>query len=659
MATQGPPEVQHQQQEGSSVAQTVHTVNAISNFVAGNIANHISSWRSITTDPSILEIVSGYFIEFESIPSQPAVPHITFSKGDDLIIAGEINKLLEKRVIHNTTHSDNEFITTVFTRPKKDGSHRLILNLKQLNGYVTYHHFKMESLQSAVQLLKKDYWMAVLDLKDAYYSVPINPQHRKFLRFQFNGSLYEFTCLPNGLSSAPRVFTKLMKPVYTTLRSKGYLIVGYIDDILLLAKTPHELAQVVAETIALLKSLGFTIHESKCVTTPSQVAKFLGFLLNSQDMIISMIPEKAAIIKSKCLNLAQLKGPIPIRDVASVVGLMVSAFEGVQYAPLFYRSLENDKTYALKSNGWDLEGKMTLSPLATQDLSWWITNVDQLLKAIMPKPADLTLMTDSSLKGWGGVIEGSSCVARGRWSHQESQLHINILELKAILLALQALCNHMQNNHIKILCDNTTAVAYIRTMGGTKSNGCNDITREIFMWCIDRKLTLSISHLPGKLNTEADKASREFNNSNTEWSLDQTAFTELKSKLGEPEVDMFASRLNHKTPRYIAWGPDPGAVAIDAFTIDWSKYNLIYCFPPFSLIGKVLQFIQESKVTAILVYPHWPTQFWYPHLLQLMKSHPVTIKMRKKTLTLPHQPDKIHPLFPKLQLHGCLVSSHH
>ena len=547
----------------------------------------------------------------------------------------------------------------MFTRPKKDGSHRLILNLKKLNEYVTYHHFKMESLQSAVQLLKKDYWMAVLDLKDAYYSVPINPQHRKFLRFEFKGFLYEFTCLPNGLASAPRVFTKLMKPVYATLRSKGYLIVGYIDDILLLAKTPHELEQVVAETIALLRSLGFTIHESKCVTTPTQVAKFLGFLLNSKDMIISMIPEKAAIIKSKCHNLAQLEGPTPIRDVASVVGLMVSAFEGVQYAPLFYRSLENDKTYALKkNNGWDLEGKMTLSPRAKQDLSWWITNVDQLPKAITPKPSDLTLMTDSSLKGWGGVIEGTPSVARGRWSFQESQLHINLLELKAILLALQALCNHMQNRHIKILCDNTTAVSYIRNMGGTKSCSCNDITREIFMWCIDRELTLSISHLPGKLNTEADRASREFHNSNTEWSLDQTAFNELKSKLGEPDVDMFASRLNHKTPHYIAWKPDPGAAAIDAFTIDWSNYNLIYCFPPFSLIGKVLQFIQESKTTAILIYPHWPTQFWYPHLLQLMKSPPVKIKMHKKTLTLPHQPEEVHPLFPKLQLHGCLVSSH-
>ena len=134
----------------------------------------------------------------------------------------------------------------------------------------------------------------------------------------------------------------LMKPLYATLRLKGNLIVGCIDDILLLANTPHELAQVVAETVALLRSLEFKIHLSKCITTPTRVAKFLRFLLNSEDMTISMVPEKAAIFKSKCHDVAQLQGPILGRDVASVVGLMVSAFEGVQYAPLFYRYLESE-----------------------------------------------------------------------------------------------------------------------------------------------------------------------------------------------------------------------------------------------------------------------------------------------------------------------------
>ena len=131
---------------------------------------------------------------------------------------------------------------------------------------------------------------------------------------------------------------------------------------------------------------------------------------------------------------------------------------------------------------------------------------------------------------------------------------------------------------------------------------------------------------------------------------------ELTAKWGEPDIEMFASILNYKVSQHVAWKPDPGAIAIDAFTLDWSRYKLIYCFPPFSLIGNVLQYIQESNTTAILVIPYWPTLFWYPHLLQLLKSQPLEIKMLKSTLTLPYQPEEVHPLYPKLQLHGCLVS---
>ena len=233
-------------------------------------------------------MVAGYSLEFYDMPFQPAVPQSSFSKGQELIIAAEIKKLLEKGVINEATHGANEYISTVFTRPTNDGSHRLILSLKNLNQFVTYQYFKMESLQSAAQLIQKDYWMAVLYLKDAYYSVPINPQHRKYLKF-----LYEFTCLPNGVASAPRVFKKVMKPVIAILRSKGYLLVIYIDDILLLAATPLELSQAINDTISLLRSLGFTIHDTKSVTTPTQVVNFLGFVLNYQNMTISMVPGKA------------------------------------------------------------------------------------------------------------------------------------------------------------------------------------------------------------------------------------------------------------------------------------------------------------------------------------------------------------------------------
>ena len=85
---------------------------------------------------------------------------------------------------------------------------RIFLNLSRLNLDVQYEHFKMETLHSVLLLMGKDCFMASLDLEDAYFSSNVNEKYRKYLRFYWNGKLFEYTCLPNGLSCAPRVFHK-------------------------------------------------------------------------------------------------------------------------------------------------------------------------------------------------------------------------------------------------------------------------------------------------------------------------------------------------------------------------------------------------------------------------------------------------------------------
>ena len=98
--------------------------------------------------------------------------------------------------------------------------------------------------------------------------------------------LLEYGALPNGLASVPRLFTKLMKPVYNSLSSKGICLVGYIDGILILADSPEELNSAVKKTILLLQSLGFLFM--KLSLEPSHEVKFLGFLINSVRMHVSM-----------------------------------------------------------------------------------------------------------------------------------------------------------------------------------------------------------------------------------------------------------------------------------------------------------------------------------------------------------------------------------
>ena len=99
-------------------------------------------------------------------------------------------------------------------------------------------------------------------------------------------------------------------------------------------------------------------------------------------------------------------------------------------------------------------------------------------------------------------------------------------------------------------------------MGGTHSLACNEIAREVWLWCISRKIYLTAAHIPGKENIQADQPSRLFND-RTEWKLDKSVFTKLLTIFGKPVIDMFASRLNHHLASYVAWIPDPDAMAVD------------------------------------------------------------------------------------------------
>ena len=114
------------------------------------------------------------------------------------------------------------FVSSVFTRPKQDGTHRMILNLKNLNKFVTYKHCKLESLQDVLEMVTPGVWMASVDLKDAYYTIPIHKDFRKFLILIWGDSYYEYTCLPNGYAQALRAFTKILKKPFGFLRQRGY-----------------------------------------------------------------------------------------------------------------------------------------------------------------------------------------------------------------------------------------------------------------------------------------------------------------------------------------------------------------------------------------------------------------------------------------------------
>ena len=176
---------------------------------------------------------------------------------NQLTIQDEVNKLLEKGVVVEREHEPVEYISPIFLREKTDGTQRLILNLKHLNKYLEYKHFKMQTLHTDLTLIQRNCYMATIDLKDAYYSVKIDGNDTCFLKFLCDSKLLKFVVLPNGLSPGPRKFTKLTKPPLVILRMQGYIVAIYVDDIIAIGQSFEECFLAVAETKNLFQKLTF------------------------------------------------------------------------------------------------------------------------------------------------------------------------------------------------------------------------------------------------------------------------------------------------------------------------------------------------------------------------------------------------------------------
>lgn len=280
----------------------------------------------------------------------------------------------------------------------------MILNLKKLHRSVKYEHLKMDTLWTVIRMMKPNCYMASIDIKDAYCSVPIAETDQKYLKFEWKGKLYKFACFPNGLALCPRKFTKLLKPVYCYLRKKGYLSSGYFDDSYLQGDGYQECLANVVDAIT-FDSLGFIMHPEKSGFIPTEIITFLRFVLDSRTMTVYLTQQQQLKLKNACLHIIKIQRPT-IRLVAQLLGLMTSSFPGVMYGPPYYRRLDMEKTDALSRCG-DFEGTMELTPPVLEDINWWINNDHLSCYVIYHGEPHATLYTDGSTTGWGCEFQGT------------------------------------------------------------------------------------------------------------------------------------------------------------------------------------------------------------------------------------------------------------
>ena len=585
-----------------------------------------------------LEIVSGLKIPFTGEPQQIQPPHqAKMNREQSAMIDQEIQAMLRKGAVHEVNYQKGQFLSNLFLVKKKDGGNRPVINLKQLNAFIPYQHFKMEGLHLLKEMMQEKDYMCKIDLKDAYFCLPLHPKHRKYVRFQWEGRIYEFLSLCFGLGPAPRIFTKLLKVPIALLRRLNIRIIIYLDDMLIMCQSQGELVVARETLIFLLQHLGFVINQKKSLLTPVQKIEFLGMEINSVTMTLTLPQEKVNKLLQQCQGV--LENPmISLWNLSSLIGSLCSTAQAVLPSQLQVRYLQQQLISVL-GKVRSYQHKITLDLDSLKEIRWWISNLRLTNgRSILAPHSRTVIQTDASKKGWGAHCLGKS--VGGQWSQKESQLHINLLELKAVHLALLTFSKAQNLKSVHIQMDNMTALSYLVKMGGTHSRELTSLAKEIWDFLLSEQITITAEYLPGVLNVQADRASRHFQDS-SEWLLCPQLFQKICQKFGHPDMDLFASRLFHQIPAYMAWKPDPGSQATDALQQKWS-HLYPYAFPPFSLVGRVVAKVRVEKVSMILITPAWQTQPWYGQLLGMSVQNPLLLPVFPTLLKDPQ--GNTHPL---------------
>ena len=236
--------------------------------------------------------------------------------------------------------------------------------------------------------------------------------------------------------------------------------------------------------------------------------------------------------------------------------------------------------------------------------------------------------SDSSAVGWGAHM--AKLPASGRWSAAMKDL-----ELHAIWLGLQAFEDILQDSNVAIMCDNVSAIAYLRNQGGTRSQQMCHMAIDTCTceWAEKRSMTLIPRHLPGHLNVLADHLSRRDQILKSEWSLNPAVAWHVFRVWGSPQVDLCVLKCNTKIATYMSPFPEPKTYPLTALiTQTLKQVNLAQSRTDPHIPGK----------------PLWPKQEWLPDLLRLSIGFTLVLPPTAKLLKQSSHHFNQRPRFLKL-----------
>ncbi len=304
----------------------------------------ISAWKVIPgISRWLLNVIErGYTLQFRRRPPRfNGVVQSLTSPRNAQALRQEIGCLLEKGAVERVPPHELEsgFYSRYFVVPKRDGGLRPILDLRPINRALCERQFRMVTLKQILAQIRPGDWFASVDLKDAYFHIQIAPHHRRFLRFAFENTAYQYSVLPFGLALAPRTFSKCVDAALSPLRAGGMRILNYLDDWLILAQSRDTLLSHIDSLLIHLESLGLCVNRRKSILAPSQSILYLGVCIDSLEMRARLSRERVAAILSYLRHFRE-GSSVHLKEFQRLLGLMASASAVCHLGLLHMRPLQ-------------------------------------------------------------------------------------------------------------------------------------------------------------------------------------------------------------------------------------------------------------------------------------------------------------------------------
>jgi hypothetical protein len=415
-------------------------------------------------------------------------------------------------------------------------------------------------------------------------------------------------------------------PRFNLLMQKGLRVLPYVDDFGFFFATKEEALEGREYITAILSLLGLSRNLTKGVWEPTQMMEHLGMGIDTKTGRFFVTPARLDKLQSFAKNLlcractdkafVDAKGTawlgrhlVPKRQLASFTGLAQSLYLAIPPARYYLRSLHDVLATTL---GWT--GNVRLSKEAVRDLSWFAALPTKWSsRRIWRSPQTALLHCDASKLAWGAVLN-QHLPARGFWSPHERRQHITFLELRAVRHAVETFGTRITGRHVLLREDNQAVCAILTSLTSRSPQLMRELRR---LWYLldTMDVTLSPKYIRSEDNWWADALSRTLDRG--DWRLNPSVFRQLHRDWGPFTVDRFATLHNRQLPRYNSAWLDPQSEGLDAFAQTNWQHESNYCNPPWELLDRLAQLLDETGATATVVAPCWPAQPWYQRLQAL------------------------------------------